>query len=126
MNKYTFSLILVILATLVGLGYLVQSSITALIVFTVIITCVLIGLGSAITWAAINLMVRQQERQFRDNTAENIGIMRELQSLQNQQNKTLMQQLGTVARLPQAAPPIDVSKSLLIEDGIFAELEGDE
>lgn len=124
MNKYTFSLILVILAILAGLGYLAnEGSVTALIVFTVVVTCVLIGLGSLLTWSAINLMTRQQERQFRDNVSENIGIMREMQSLQNQQNKTLMTQLGTVARLPQAAPPLDLSKSLLIDDGIFTELD---
>lgn len=123
MNSYTFSFSLIILATLAGLIYFASvGSVAAIVTLAIVLTILLIALGAGLTWLSIAQMAKQQERQFRDNVSENIGIMREMQGLQNQQNKTLMQQLGTVARLPQAAPQ-DLSNSLLIEDGLFSELE---
>lgn len=124
MNGYTFSFVTLILATLAGLIYLAnEGHLGAIVTLAVLLTILLIALGAGITWLSIAQMSKQQERQFRDNVSENIGIMRNMQSLQNQQNQTLMQQLNTVSRLPQPQPGIDVSKSLLIENGIFEELE---
>lgn len=124
MNTQTMVVTLTCLALSVigGLAYLSnEGSITALIILVVLLTTLLIVLGSILAWLGINLMARQQERQFRDNVSENIQIMKEMQTLQNVQSKGVLQQLGAVARLPQAAPPVD---SLMIEDGIFNELEG--
>lgn len=124
MNGYTFSFVTLLLATLAGLIYLASvGSMTAIVTLAILLTILLIALGAGITWLSIAQMAKQQERQFRDNVSENIGIMREMQTLQNKQNQTLMQQLGTVARLPQPTLPIDLKNSLLIEDGIFEELE---
>lgn len=123
MNGYTFSFVTLILATLAGLIYLASvGSMTAIVTLAILLTILLIALGAGITWLSIAQMAKQQERQFRDNVSENVSIMREMQSLQNAQNKTLMQQLGTVARLPQPQQA-DLSKSLLIENGVFSELE---
>lgn len=62
----------------------------------------------------------QEQQTFMSNAKENLAMMAAMQTVQNKQNQTLLNQLGTVARLPQAAAPID---SLLIDDGIFEELE---
>lgn len=63
----------------------------------------------------------QEQQTFMSNAKENLAIMGALQSVQNKQNQSLMQQLGQVSRLPQVGP--DLSASLLIDDGIFEELE---
>lgn len=124
MNKYNFFFSLIVMATLAGLIYLAnEGHLGAIVTLAVLLTILLIALGAGITWLSIAQMAKQQERQFRDNVSENVSIMREMQSLQNAQNKTLMQQLGTVARLPQPQTGVDLSKNLLIEEGIFSELE---
>lgn len=124
MNGYTFSFVTLILATLAGLIYLAnEGHLGAIVTLAVLLTILLIALGAGITWLSIAQMAKQQERQFRDNVSENIGIMKEMQTLQNKQNATLMQQLGTVARLPAPQERVDLSKSLMIEEGIFSELE---
>lgn len=124
MNGYNFSFATILLATIAALVYLASlGSLAAALTLAIVLTILLIGLGASLTWLSINLMTRQQERQFRDNVGENIGIMKEMQSLQNQQNKTLMGQLATVARLPAPTPQPNPLDNLLIEDGIFDELE---
>lgn len=125
MNGYNFTFATILLATIGGLIYLASlGSLAAIVTLAILLTILLIGLGAGITWLSVNLMTRQQERQFRDNVSENIGIMRQMQQLQNEQNKGLMGQLATVAKLPAPAAQPNPLDSLLIEDGIFNELEG--
>lgn len=125
MNGYNFTFGLIILGALAGLVYLANlGSLAAIVTLAILLTILLIGLGASLTWLSINLMARQQERQFRDNVSENIGIMRQMQQLQNEQNKGLMGQLATVAKLPAPAAQPNPLDSLLISDGIFDELEG--
>lgn len=124
MNAYTFSFATILLATIAGLIYLASlGSMAAVVTLAILLTILLIGLGAGITWLSVSLMTRQQERQFRDNVSENIGIMRQMQQLQNEQNKGLMGQLATVAKLPAPAAQPNPLDSLLIEDGIFSELD---
>jgi hypothetical protein len=123
MNGYNFSFATILLAALAGLIYLANlGSMAAIVTLAILLTILLIGLGAGIAWLSINLMGRQEERRFRDNVSENIGIMKQMQSLQNAQNQTLMSQLSTVAKLPAPAPGVDLSTALDITDGVFSEL----
>ncbi len=63
----------------------------------------------------------KEQQAFMSNAKENIAIMGAMQTVQNKQNQTLLQQLGQVSRFPQSVP--DLSSSLLIDDGIFEELD---
>jgi hypothetical protein len=121
MTKYTFIFCMVILAILTALFYLAdKGNPTALVITTILVTVLLITLGAGGVGLFVYLCDKAESLRFRANAIEDITIMREMQSLQNQQNKTIMQQLGGVARLPQTDKP---SESLLIEDGIFSELD---
>lgn len=124
MNAYSFSFASIILATITGLVYAASLGfVSAMVTLAVLVTILLISLGAGITLTATNLMAKQAQKAFTDNAQENLSIMQSLQSVQNQQNAALMQQLNQVARLPQPTAPVDLTKSLLIEDGIFAELD---
>lgn len=82
------------------------------------ILCVIIGWS--LSMIQQEKAATKEQEAFSANLKENLAIMSAVQTVQNKQNQTLLNQLGTVARLPQPAAPID---SLLIDDGIFEELE---
>lgn len=82
------------------------------------ILCLVIGW--ALSMIQQDKAATKEQEAFSANLKENLAIMSAVQTVQNKQNQTLLNQLGTVARLPQPAAPID---SLLIDDGIFEELE---
>ena len=82
------------------------------------ILCVVIGWSLSLIQQARSATKEQQN--FMANAKENLSMMAAMQTVQNRQNQTLLQQLGSVARLPQAAPAL--ADSLLIDDGIFEEL----
>lgn len=120
MNGYNFTFGLVVLALLITLGYLaVGGSLAAGIALAIITTVVLILTGALIALAVQKMANQKAQADFVANARENMAIMAGLQRTQNLQNQTLMQQLGRVARLPE---PTD-SHSLLIDEGIFSELE---
>lgn len=124
MNGYNFTFGLIILAVLAGLIYAASlGMITAIVTLAVLLTIVLTAMGAGIALAATKMMTDKAQKAFMDNAQENLSIMAALQRIQNQQNQTLMQQLGQVARLPQPEPQLNLKDSLLIEDGIFEELE---
>jgi hypothetical protein len=81
---------------------------------------VLISIGLVYNLIANKINADSQQRAFLDNAKENLSIMSALQSIQNKQNSTLLQQLGHVQRLPEPKP----NGGILIEDGVFDELEG--
>lgn len=83
------------------------------------ILCVVIGWS--LSMIQQDKAAAKEQQTFMSNAKENLAIMGALQSVQNKQNQSLMQQLGQVSRFPQAGP--DLSASLLIDDGIFEELE---
>lgn len=82
------------------------------------ILCLVIG------WSLSMLQQRQaaakEQHDFMANAKENLAIMGAMQTVQNRQNQTLMNQLSTAARLPQPGPGGD---SLIIDSTIFDELE---
>lgn len=124
MNGYSFTLATLFLATMALLIYAASwGSVTALVTLAVVLTIVLVAVGSIIALIATKIMADQKQREFSDNAQENLSIMLALQKIQNQQHAALMQQLNQATRLPQPVAPVDLSKSLLIEDGIFAELD---
>ena len=82
------------------------------------ILCVVIGWSLSLIQQ--DKAAAKEQQAFSANVKENLAIMAAVQTVQNKQNQTLLNQLGSVARLPQAAPMAD---SLLIDDGIFEELD---
>ncbi len=122
MNGYTFGFSTLLLGTIAFLVYAAAlGSIAAMVTLAVILTLTLVTAGVGIALSATRIMSNQAQAAFRDNTSENLGIMRELQGLQNQQNTQLLRQAAAVSKLP--AAPVVNSPALLIEDGIFAELD---
>ncbi len=122
MNGYTFGFSSLLLATIAFLVYAASLGIVAaMVTLAVLLTLALVAAGAGIALSATRIMSNQAQATFRDNTSENLGIMRELQGLQNQQNTQLLRQAAAVSRLP--AAPVVGNPALLIEDGIFAELD---
>lgn len=84
------------------------------------ILCVVIGWS--LSMIQQDKATSKEQQAFSANLKENLAIMSAVQTVQNKQNQSLMSQLGQqVSRFPQAAP--DLSAALLIDDGIFQELE---
>lgn len=83
------------------------------------ILCVVIGWS--LSMIQQDKATTKEQQAFSANLKENLTIMSAVQTVQNKQNQSLMSQLGQVSRFPQAAP--DLSAALLIDDGIFQELE---
>jgi hypothetical protein len=125
MNGYTFALSLIWLAILAGLVYLAaaQGSIVAAVILAILATVLLVGLGAGITLATQRMANEKSQADFVNNAKENLAIMASLQRVQNSQNQTLMQQLKQAARLPEPPPGFDPGGALLIEEGVFDELE---
>lgn len=122
MNTQTAVVVLVvlILAVIGGLIYLAMGGnvVASSILFALwSIFCVVVG------WLLSYLQNRTQasreQQAFSANVKENLAIMGALQNVQNKQNATLMSQLGRAARLPET----DNGSTLLIDDGVFSELE---
>lgn len=113
-------LILLLTAVLAALVWLaVLGYLLAYIALAVLGTVALIGLGLSFGLVHTKIAAERQQQMFMDNAQENLSIMSALQSVQNKQNQTLMQQLNQVSRLPQ--PP--GQNGFMIADGIFDELE---
>ena len=122
MNTQTAIVILVvlILAVIGALLYLAMAGnvVASSILFALwSVFCIVIG------WLLSYLQNRTQDTReqesFVNNAKENLALMSAMQSVQNKQNQTLMQQLGRAARLPDP----DNGSTLLISDHIFDELE---
>ena len=112
------------LATIGGLLYLAMAgNVWATGILFSLWTVLMIVTGWGLSIFQQGRATAKEQSAFLANAKENLALMASMQSVQNRQNQTLMQQLGTVARLPQAGPGLDLSKSLLIEDGLFEELE---
>ena len=120
-QKMIVILVSMALATIGGLLYLAMAGNTwavGILFGGWTIICLAVGFGGAV-WQYRAMAARTQQS-FMANAKENLALMGAMQTVQNRQNQTLMSQLSTVARLPQAPAPVD---SLLIEDGIFNELD---
>lgn len=123
MNGYTFSLVLIILAVLAFLIYAVaQGSLIAGVVLAIIGTIVLVCVGAGISLITQKMANDKAQGDFMANAKENLSIMGLLQRVQNQQNKTIMDQLKGAARLslPESGEQVDV---LEYDDIVFEELD---
>jgi hypothetical protein len=115
-------LVLILLAVIAGLVWLaVAGYIIGYILLAILGTVLLVGLGEVFSIIRDKIAAQRQQQAFMDNAQENLSIMQTLQGIQNQQNTALLKQLGQVSRLPQQQS--NTQGVLLIEDGIFDELE---
>jgi uncharacterized membrane protein YeiB len=120
MNGYHFTTVLVILAGLTALTLAaVAGSLPAAVILAVLVTVLLVGIGAGIALAVQKLANEKSQADFVANAKENLALMSSLQSVQNRQNQTIMQQLSQAARLPLPANGAD---NFFIDDGIFNEL----
>lgn len=117
-NGWTFALFLVVLLVF-AIHSASLGNVVAMVVLSVVTTATLIAVGAGIVILAVRIMAEKEQKAFRDNTAENLAILKQVQGIQNQQNTQLLRQVNTLSRLPEDEEP----HRLLIEDGIFAELE---
>ena len=124
LNVYSFVLILILLAILAGLIYAATlGSLAAAVILAILATILLVSLGAGIALATQRMANDKSQADFVNNARENLAMMQALQRVQNAQNQTLMQQLGRAARLPDPQANPDLSHVLMIDDGIFEELE---
>jgi hypothetical protein len=111
-----------LLATVAGLIYLAMGGDTWAtgILFSIwSIICVAVGAGIVIV--VNNNQAAREQRDFTNNLKENLTLMSAMQSIQNKQNSTIMQQLDKAVRLPH--PTADSDNILQIPESIFSELE---
>lgn len=124
MNKQTLTLLIIILGILIMLGYMAYiGSLLAIILLTIGITIVVFCAGVASTIYTVRVMQSKAQADFQTNAQENTVMMQqqhraalELQRLQNEQSKGLMQQLDKSRQLPENG------NRFLIEDGLFDDL----
>ena len=122
MNKFTFSLILIVLSLFLLAGLISLASegnIAAAIVLGAVAAIVLILTGFGLSTLAGYLHARREQANFTANTRENLAIMTAMQNVQNQQNAQLMRQVRQTPAL--AAGPM----ALTFDEGIFNELDGE-
>ncbi|MBE7469623.1 MAG: hypothetical protein DPW09_17800 [Anaerolineae bacterium] len=123
MNGYNFTFSLIILGIIGGLIYAASvGSLAALATLAIVLTILLIAMGAGIALVAVKLMAEKEQKAFMDNAHENLTIMQALQTIQNQQNEQLLRQAKqlTGAMIPPVTAP---AQALMIEDGIFEELD---
>lgn len=123
MNSYNFALVLIILAILAFLLFAaVQGSLIAATILGIILAIVLICIGVVITLAVLKTANDRNQQSFIDNAKENLAIMGGMQRVQNQQNKTIMDQLKGAAQLslPEPSEQVDI---LEYDDIVFEELD---
>lgn len=120
MNGHTFAFALLVLALLALLVYLAAAgSVAALLVLAILLTVALVAVGAGIALVTQHQANQKQQQDFVNNAKENMALMAGIQTIQNRQNHTLMEQLRTTARLPEQAN----GNGLLIDAGIFDELD---
>lgn len=115
MKRTTFIFSLLLAGLLVGLVYLArQGDIWAASILAALWTMLATTFGAFIVLYVTRQRDIKQNADFAANVKENLLIMQQLQRLQNEQNKGLIQ----ASKLPQPH-----QNGLVIEDGIFDELE---
>lgn len=119
----TISLLVIMLFAVVGLLIWLANtgSIAAAYTLGLLTALVLHAVYSLFELARNRAQAHKEQTGFIANAKENLAIMQAMQNIQNKQNSTIMQQLGTTARLP--LPPTN-GPALLLDDTIFDDLEG--
>lgn len=124
MNGYTFTTILMALAIITLLIYAaMQGSLVAVAILATFATILLVSLGAVITLATQRMANDKAQVDFVNNAKENLAMMQAMQRIQNAQNQTIMSQLGRVTRLPEPQRGMDLNNALLIDDGLFSDLD---
>ncbi len=126
MNKFTFSLALIVLALglVASLIWLTaEGNIAAAIVLGAVSAIVLILTGFALYAFAGWTHAKREQVNFMANVKENLGIMGAVQRVQNQQNKHLLNQVRQQPALP-AGDVLDLDSALQFDENIFIELDG--
>ncbi len=122
MSTQTLIFSFLMVALLTGLVWLAVSGFIIAVIMLSVLTTILVFLaGGLLTMKTVSVMNDKAQQDFYDNAQENLGIMNQLQTIQNKQNSTLMQQLGQVSRLPDKGngynPVFDIDDELFLEDG---------
>lgn len=122
MNTQTLIFSGIVASLLAVLTWLASTgSMIAVAMLAIIGTILVFISGALIAIYVVKVMNDRAQQQFMDNAQENLQIMSQLQTIQNKQNSTLMQQLGQVSRLPDknnGYQPV-----FQIEDGVFDEID---
>lgn len=122
MAKTTFLFVMSLVSALVALVLLARAGDTwAMVILAVLWTALMIGAGALIVLLVNRQRDQKAQADFAENARENLAMMQALQRVQNEQNKTIMHQLGQAARLPGPAP--DRPSPWVIEPGIFDDLD---
>ena len=107
---------LILIGLLVALVYFARyGDIWAASILAALWTMIAVAFGAFIAVYIVRQQGIKQQGDFALNARENLAMMQQMQHLQNLQNKTLMNQVN---KLPQPQ-----QNGLLIEDGIFDELD---
>ncbi len=122
MSTQTLIFSFLMVALLTGLVWLAVSGFIIAVIMLSVLTTILVFLaGGLLTMKTVSVMNDKAQQDFYDNAQENLGIMNQLQTIQNKQNSTLMQQLGQVSRLPDRTnnynPVFDIDDELFLEAG---------
>ncbi len=122
MSTQTLIFSFLMVALLTGLVWLAVSGFIIAVIMLSVLTTILVFLaGGLLTMKTVSVMNDKAQQDFYDNAQENLGIMNQLQTIQNKQNSTLMQQLGQVSRLPDKGngynPVFDIDDELFLEAG---------
>lgn len=123
MQKTTLAFLLTLAGSIVALVYLARGGdVWAVSILVAVWTLLTVSFGAFIVIYVNRQQTARQQADFAENAKENLAMMQQLQRIQNEQNKTLMHQLGQTARLP-ATQSNGSGPAWLIEDGIFDELD---
>ena len=118
MRRTTFLFFVTLIGLLVALVHFArQGDIWAASILAALWTMIAVAFGAFIAVYIVRQQGIKQQGDFALNTKENLLLMQQLQRLQNLQNKVLIDQVG---KLP---GPQQHQDGLVIEDGIFDELE---
>ncbi|RME40332.1 MAG: hypothetical protein D6796_17345 [Caldilineae bacterium] len=106
-----------VLGALGGLLYLAgwRGNVVAGFVLGLLTAALLIGAGFGVSLLQAHIAAKREALRFSQNVKENLAIMERMQRIQNAQNDQLLKQ---VRQLPERSAP-----ALVIDDGIFSELE---
>ena len=127
MNKFTFSLIVLLLTLglLAGLVWLTAAgNIAAAITLGAVSALILIAIGFSLYTLTGHLHAHREQLNFAANAKENLAIIAAMQHVQNQQNSQLLRQLRQAPAL--AANTLDLDAALTFDEAIFSELDSGE
>jgi len=97
-----------------------QGDVISIVILVVLAAVTLILLGVGIVLLVMHFIAKNKQADFTQNTKENLTMMGQLASAQNQQNAMLLRQAQKA--LP-AGDVIDTQAKIVFEEGLFSDLE---